>query len=76
MADLPEIRVLPDKSPFTGVGVHYKKKTNKQTNKQILLKIGKKLITLLSHPQIAYELIEAGELKTYYKTRFIYRWTK
>ena len=23
MADLPEIRVLPDKSPFTGVGVHY-----------------------------------------------------
>ena len=25
-----------------------------------LFKIGKKLITLLSHPQIAYRLIEAG----------------
>ena len=23
MADLPEIRFLPDKSPFTGVRVHY-----------------------------------------------------
>ena len=31
-----------------------------QQQQQILLKIGKKLITLLSHPQIAYELIEAG----------------
>ena len=31
-----------------------------QEQQQILLKIGKWLITLLSHPQIAYELIEAG----------------
>ena len=31
-----------------------------QQQQQILLKIGKKLITLLSHPQIAYKLIEAG----------------
>ena len=31
-----------------------------QQQQQILLKIGKYLITLLSHPQIAYELIEAG----------------
>ena len=31
-----------------------------QQQQQILLKIGKSLITLLSHPQIAYELIEAG----------------
>ena len=28
-----------------------------QQQQQILLKIGKELITLLSHPQIAYELI-------------------
>ena len=32
-----------------------------QQQQQILLKIGKQLITLLSHPQIAYKLIEAGE---------------
>ena len=31
-----------------------------QQQQQILLKIGKYLITLLSHPQIAYKLIEAG----------------
>ena len=33
-----------------------------QQQQQILLKIGKKLITLLSHPQIAYKLIEAFTL--------------
>ena len=33
---------------------------NNKQQQQILLKIGKKLITLLSHPQIAYGLIEAG----------------
>ena len=31
-----------------------------QQQQQILLKIGKYLITLLSHPLIAYKLIEAG----------------
>ena len=31
-----------------------------QQEQQILLKIGKYLITLLSHPLIAYKLIEAG----------------
>ena len=31
-----------------------------QQQQQILLKIGKWLITLLSHPQIAYKLIEAA----------------
>ena len=31
-----------------------------QQQQQILLTIGKYLITLLSHPQIAYKLIEAG----------------
>ena len=35
-------------------------KQQQQQQQQILLKIGKKLITLLSHPQIAYKLIEAG----------------
>ena len=30
-----------------------------QQQQQILLKVGKQLITLLSHPQIAYKLIEA-----------------
>ena len=31
-----------------------------QQQQQILLKIGKYLITLLSHPLIAYKLVEAG----------------
>ena len=38
---------------------HFRPGCNNNTQK-ILLKIGKYLITLLSHPQIAYELIEAG----------------
>ena len=36
-----------------------KSMTHVQQQQQILLKIGKYLITLLSHPLIAYKLIEA-----------------
>ena len=39
---------------------HVQQQQQQQQQQQILLKIGKYLITLLSHPLIAYKLIEAG----------------
>ena len=52
------------------------KQQQQQQQQQILWKIGKKLITLLSHSQIAYKLIEAGGAEDVLQTRFIYRRTK
>ena len=62
MGNVPECRLEPG-IVFRNTGVDFFGPMiikEQQQQQQILLKIGKWLITLLSHPQIAYELIEAG----------------
>ena len=44
-----------------------KQNNNNNNNNKFYWKLEIYLITLLSHPQIAYKLIKVGELKTYYK---------
>ena len=62
MGNVPECRLEPG-IVFRNTGVDFFGPMiikEQQQQQQILSKIGKGLITLLSHPQIAYELIEAG----------------